>query len=128
MIRAFVFGAIVALQPVAGFAQELPVREGTCVRTRIAALEHRLASGPRGPFVTDSGSAVRYANGAYQVSYEELPQIRQARVGDGVMLCLIVIPRNCPAGDVRGRVYTATDLRTLDSWTMPDSEHSCGGA
>src|SRR5438309_8416141 len=76
MIRAFVFGAMLALQPVAGFAQELPVREGTCVRTRIAALEHRLASGPRGPFVADSGSAVRYANVAYQVSYDELPQIR----------------------------------------------------
>jgi hypothetical protein len=123
-----VFAAILAFQPIASFAQAVQQREGTCVRTRIAALEHRLASGPNGPFVPDSGSAVRYANGAYQVSYDELPQIRQARVGDPVMLCLIVIPRNCPPADTRGRVYTATDLRTLDSWTMPDSEHSCGGA
>ena len=32
------------------------------------------------------------------------------------------------AGDARGRIYTTTNLRTLESWTMPDSEHQCGGA
>ena len=32
------------------------------------------------------------------------------------------------AGDNRGKIYTTTNLRTLDSWTLTDSEHSCGGA
>jgi hypothetical protein len=25
-------------------------------------------------------------------------------------------------------MYTTTNLRTLDSWTLPDSQHMCGGA
>ena len=108
-------------------AQGLPQREATCAVTRIARLEHRLQTGP-GAFVPDSGSAVRYANSGYQVSYEELPSIAASRTGDAVTLCLIRVPRNCPPGDVRGRIYTATNMRTLASWTLPDSEHGCGGA
>ena len=91
-------------------------------------MEHRLQSGINGPFVPGSGSAVRFANGAYQVSYDELEAVQHSRGGDKVFLCLIRIPRDCPPGDNRGRIYTTTNLRTLDSWTLPDSEHSCGGA
>jgi hypothetical protein len=109
-------------------AQDVPPRELACVTTRITSLEHRLQSGSNGPFVPDSGSAVKFANGIYQVSYEELEAVHHARTGDQVLLCLIRIPRNCPSGDTRGRVYTTTDLRTLESWTLSDSEHSCGGA
>ena len=128
MLRALTAVSLVLVQAGPAVAQGLPIREATCVNTRIAALEHRLQCGPDGAFVSDSGSAVRFTNGGYQVSYQELPQLRQSRKGDPVMLCLIRIPRGCPQGDVRGRVYTATNLRTLDSWTMADSEHGCGGA
>jgi len=114
--------------PVAAIAQGVPAREFTCVKTRISHLEHRLQNGSNGPFVPDSGSAVRFANGLYQVSYTELEAVQQSRNGDPVFLCLVRIPQACPAGDNRGRVYTATNLRTLGSWTMPDSEHDCGGA
>jgi hypothetical protein len=109
-------------------AQPLPVREGTCAPTRIAAIEERLRDGPDGPFVAGSGSAVRFTNGGYQVSYTEIGAVRGSRAGDPVLVCLIRIPRGCPAGDARGRVYTTTNLRTLESWTMPDAEHECGGA
>jgi hypothetical protein len=41
---------------------------------------------------------------------------------------LVSIPRHCPKGDNRGRVYRTTNLRTHKSWKLPDSEHMCGGA
>lgn len=114
--------------PALSQAQGIPAKVATCAITRIAALEHRLQAGAGGPFVKDSGSAVRYSNGTYQVSYDELPAVDRSRVGDRVILCLISIPRDCPPGDVRGRLYTATNLRTVESWTMPDAAHGCGGA
>lgn len=109
-------------------AQEVPTRELTCVTTKIASLDHRLQGGLNGPSIPDSGSAVKFANGINQVSYDELEVVHHARKGDPVLLCLIRVPRNCPPGDTRGRIYTATNLRTVESWTLPDSEHSCGGA
>jgi hypothetical protein len=122
-----VAGAIL-FSPVIGNAQSLPAREGTCVRTQIAGVEQRLRDGPNGPFITGSGSAVRFTNGGYQVAYAEIEAVQNSRTGDPVFICLIRIPRGCPAGDARGRLYTTTNLRTLESWTMPDSEHECGGA
>jgi len=120
-------GVILVLSATAN-AQPLPTREGTCARTKIAAVEHRLRDGPNGPFIAGSGSAVRFVNGGYQVAYAEIEAVRSSRAGDSVFICLIRVPRGCPAGDARGRVYTTTNLRTLESWTMPDSEHECGGA
>jgi hypothetical protein len=40
----------------------------------------------------------------------------------------MAIPRDCPAGDERGRVYYGVDLSLLGSWVLPDSQHMCGGA
>ena len=31
-------------------------------------------------------------------------------------------------GSAGGKVYRTTNLRTRQSWTLPDSEHGCGGA
>ena len=127
ILRTVLAGAIL-VWPVVASAQSLPTREGTCVRSKIAAVEQRLRDGPNGPFIPGSGSAVRFANGGYQVAYAELEAVQNSRTGDHVFICLIRIPPGCPAGDARGRVYTTTNLRTLESWTMPDSEHQCGGA
>lgn len=107
---------------------DLPTRPGTCVWTKIKRLEHRLGEGKDGPFVPDSGSAVTFVNGGNQVSYEELDAVHNSRAGDPVMMCLVSIPQNCPKGDNRGRMYTTTNLRTFESWTMADAEHYCGGA
>jgi hypothetical protein len=120
--------ALGACWPLLAAAQGLPRHEGACATTTIARLEHRLRSGTDGAFVQDSGSAVVFANGGYQVSYEELEAIHDARTGDKVLICLVRIPHGCPAGDPRGRWYTTTDLRTMESWTLPDAEHGCGGA
>jgi hypothetical protein len=116
------------LWPAVGSTQPLPTREGTCVRSQIAEVGQRLRDGPNGPFVDGSGSAVRFRNGGYQVAYTDIKAVQNSRTGDPVLMCLIRIPRGCPKGDDRGRIYTTTNLRTLESWTMPDSEHQCGGA
>lgn len=117
-----------ALTAPAAVAAPLPARVGDCVRTRIKVLEHRLEDGFTHKPMKDSGSAVTFANGLYQVSYDELPEVHRSRVGDPVLMCLVFIPRDCPKGDDRGKIYTTTNLRTVESWTLPDAEHSCGGA
>ncbi len=99
-----------------------PRKVGQCVRTEISELGSRLEGAP------DSGSAVAYANGVTGVSYDVVTPLRRSRVGDPVTLCLVSIPRNCPPGDDRGKVYSAANWRTQERWSLPDSQHSCGGA
>lgn len=106
----------------AASAAALPTQVGRCSVTTVKQIESRLDGMP------GSGSAISYVNGGYQVSYDTIPGIQSARAGDQVKLCLVSIPRDCPAGDVRGRVYRATNLRSGKSWTAPDAEHGCGGA
>ncbi|WP_080951499.1 hypothetical protein [Gluconobacter oxydans] len=105
----------------------LPTRPGTCVFTHVKSVEERLSDGNR-QWVAGSGSAIALTNGGYQVSYDQLPEVDNTHSGDPVMMCLVALPSNCPRGDDRGKVYTTTDLRTMKSWTLPDSEHECGGA
>ena len=102
-------------------AEELPTEIGACSETTIEDIGYRLGD-------PDSGSAISYANGGGQVSYDTIPEIHRSRVGDPVRLCLVSIPEDCPPGDDRGKVYSATNLRTGESWEAPDSQHSCGGA
>jgi len=116
--------ALVAVLAVCGEparAKELPTEIGACSETTIEDIGYRLGD-------PDSGSAISYANGGGQVSYDTIPEIHRSRVGDPVRLCLVSIPEDCPPGDDRGKVYSATNLRTGESWEAPDSQHSCGGA
>ncbi|MBL8538090.1 MAG: hypothetical protein JNM59_11860 [Hyphomonadaceae bacterium] len=99
-----------------------PQSVGECVETTVASTGARLEGAP------DSGSAITYGNGLGQVDYSVLPGVANAQIGDPISLCLVSVPENCPPGDDRGRVYTATNLRTNETWTASDSQHSCGGA
>jgi len=112
--------ALVLICP--AFAGKLPAKEGRCTVTKIKQVGTRLDG------IADSGDAVSYTNGGYQVSYETIRGLKGSRSGDRVRLCLVAIPDECPPGDDRGKVYKATNLRTHKSWTAQDSEHSCGGA
>jgi hypothetical protein len=112
----------------AALADPLPARVGQCTQTTIAKIGTRLEDGSTGRPVPGSGSAVNFANGGYQVSYDMIPAISQSRPGDPVEMCLVSIPRDCPPGDNRGREYKTTNLRTRQSWRLPDSQHGCGGA
>lgn len=119
--------AISALDMVAAAPPEtpgLPLHEGDCTTTRIDEIGGRL----NGDEHFETGTNVRFANGGSQVSYDKVDAIVQSRHGDVVLMCLTAIPKHCPPNDDRGRMYTATDMRTKKSWSLPDSQHRCGGA
>ena len=120
--------ALVQLDAAAAFAQRshhYPIaRVGQCANSRITAIHARLEGDPN----FESGIGVELANGIYGVSYESVGAVRRSRVGDRVRSCLVSIPTDCPPGDDRGRMYRTTNLRTRQSWTLPDSQHGCGGA
>ena len=105
----------------------LPTQVLTCGGSVIGEIAGRL----EGDTNFNTGAHVWYKNQGVSVAYQEdisLTAIRNSKVGDHVLVCLVLIPQNCPQGDDRGKVYTVTNLRTLESWTLPDSQHSCGGA
>ena len=109
-------------------SQRIPTRVGACARTTIRQVTQRLEDGVTHRVIPGSGSVVVFANGLYQVSYEQVRAVNRSRRGDPVITCLVELPQDCPPGDDRGKVYRTTNLRTHQSWTLPDSQHSCGGA
>jgi hypothetical protein len=113
---------IAAAMPASAHAQDVPTEVGQCVETSIKEIISRLEGMP------DSGDAVVYANDLYGVSYEQVDALRNSQVGDPVKLCLTALPTDCPPGDERGKVYSALNERTKESWELPDAEHMCGGA
>jgi hypothetical protein len=109
----------------------LPKRIGQCAETSILAITDRfgqqlLRSPSEEGF--DSGTAIEYANGGFQISYHNEAAVIRSAIGDKVKICLVEIPRDCPLGDDRGRVYNTKNLRTGESWTLADAQHGCGGA
>jgi hypothetical protein len=96
---------------------------GTCVETQVKEVMGRLGPDPGG----DSGSAVFFRNGRYQIGYDVVTAIVRSRAGDNVRMCVVDLPKDCPPGDSRGIVYRTKNLRTGEQWELPDSEHDCGG-
>jgi hypothetical protein len=127
MTRSLVLAVTLMLAPPA-LAAGLPVRIGECSTTTVKQVEERLMDGATNQPTPGSGSTIEFANGGYQVSYDQEPAVDRSRPGDPVRMCLVSIPRHCPPGGDRGRMYRTTNLRTRGSWTLPDSEHQCGGA
>jgi hypothetical protein len=109
-------------------AAGMPTHVGQCAISAVKKVETRLVDGATGRPMPGSGSAIEFANGGYQVSYDQVAAVDRSRPGDPVRICLVSVPNNCPPGDNRGRMYKTTNLRTRRSWTLPDSEHMCGGA
>lgn len=108
---------------------DLPKVLGHCTRTKIISITGRFGETLKWPPPKDvNGTAVRYANGANQVSYNYEEQVARSHIGDDVLLCLSTIPRHCPPGDSRGREYSSTKIEDYSSWIMSDSQHMCGGA
>jgi hypothetical protein len=118
--------------PVAQVLVENPTKIGDCAERTIAEIADRfgekLARKPLKKGVLDPGSYVRYTTKDTQVSYEWNAALAHSKVGDKVRFCLISIPKDCPPGDNRGRVYETTNLRTNEVWKMQDDPHMCGGA
>lgn len=110
-----------------GSATTMPAKPGSCVRTRIESITTRFGE-PISYENPDQGTAVAFENGGYQVSYERGDAFADVAAGQEVVLCLMSIPRDCPPGDERGRLYYTLDLKTQTQWVLPDSQHLCGGA
>jgi hypothetical protein len=127
MTRVSILAITLTFAPPA-LAVGLPVRIGQCSTTTVKQVETRLVDGSTNQPMPGSGSAIEFANGGYQVSYDQVPAVDRSRPGDPVSMCLVSVPRHCPPGDDRGRMYKTTNLRTRGSWTLPDAEHECGGA
>lgn len=107
--------------------QPLPRAVGDCAITHITDLSTRFGEPLQGAD-PDAGTAIGLTNGGWQVSYDMVYALYDAEVGDPVVMCLVSIPRDCPAGDDRGRIYYGLDARTGGAWSLPDSQHGCGGA
>ncbi len=117
LLAALPFAAPVAAAPVA-----MP-KVGQCMTSKILVIGTRLEGVP------GSGSFVAYnPKTIVGVSYDTVPEITRSKVGDKVELCLVSTPEGCPAGDNRGKVWLAVNLRTQEFWQLPDAEHMCGGA
>jgi uncharacterized protein len=108
--------------------QPLPSAVGQCATTHIKTLTARLGDDPLETATPDAGSAATFTNGGGAVSYDRESGLAASKVGEPVVMCLISIPRDCPQDDDRGRVFYSIDLVAKGSWSLPDSEHLCGGA
>jgi hypothetical protein len=97
---------------------------GKCYASRITRVTSRFG----GPPTKEDGVVVFFANGLQQVSYELVPQVLRSRPGDKVTSCVSSLPAECPPNDTRGIYYRTHDWRTHENWTLPDSQHECGGA
>jgi len=122
---------VTADRPVGSSQSGLPQKVGECVTTAITSITDRFAnklspSPSKDGF--DPGTAIKFANGGGQVSYEKETAILRSQIGDQVRMCLTEVPKDCPPGDDRGRVYNTKNMRTGEAWTLSDSQHSCGGA
>ncbi|MCF6367717.1 hypothetical protein [Rhizobium halophilum] len=129
--------SLIVASPLARLAQapslaqtvsDLPQVQGECVITTITDIHPRLGNHPGDDPTFRSGTVVEFGNGGRQVSYERVETILASRPGDEVKMCLSFIPGECPTGDVRGREYRVLNMRTGESWDLPDSAHYCGGA
>jgi hypothetical protein len=108
--------------------QPLPKAIGQCAVTHITELTTRFGEGALAQADATAGSLVTFRNGGVQVSYDHDYGLANSQVGDPAVVCLINIPRDCPDGDERGRIYYGVDLVIGGSWALPDSQHMCGGA
>jgi hypothetical protein len=116
------------LKSTAEIESGLPNAVGQCVETTILTISDRFGNDVRIDPNDRSGTRVNFSNGGGQVSYAVESSIDRSKVGDKVRMCLVSLPKNCPAGDDRGRVYNTRNLRTGEAWTLSDSQHECGGA
>lgn len=112
-------------------SSNLPQKMGQCVETTIRKISdrfgHPLSALPSKDGF-DPGTSIYYENGGSQISYDKETSVLRSKIGDRVKMCLVEIPKDCPPGDDRGRVYNTRNLRTGEAWTLSDSQHRCGGA
>ncbi len=107
----------------------LPEKLGECADTTITSITDRSGADltPAGSKKgANAGTIVRFSNSGVQVSPVKEQAIARSQIFDKVNMCLVEIPKNCPAGDIRGRIYKTTNLRTKESWSLANDVRACG--
>jgi hypothetical protein len=108
---------------------KMPRKVGECFETTITSITDRYGEDiPVRPKKgqPDPGTIVRFSNSGVQVSLRRESSIVKSQVFDKVNLCLVEVPKECP-GDLRGRVYKTTNLRTKETWSLANDIKNCGG-
>jgi hypothetical protein len=107
---------------------QMPSKIGECAETTITSITDRYGEdlSPRAKKGTDPGTIVRFSNSGAQVSMRRENTIVHSQVFDKVNMCLVEVPKECP-GDLRGRIYRTTNLRTRESWSLANDIKNCGG-
>jgi hypothetical protein len=107
---------------------KMPRKVGECFETTITSITDRYGDdiAEHAKKGVDPGTIVRFSNSGVQVSLRREKSIVRSQVFDKVNLCLVEVPKECP-GDLRGRVYRTTNLRTKESWSLANDIKNCGG-
>jgi hypothetical protein len=107
---------------------KMPRKVGECFETTITSITDRYGDdiAEHAKKGVDPGTIVRFSNSGVQVSLRRERSIVRSQVFDKVNLCLVEVPKECP-GDLRGRVYRTTNLRTKESWSLANDIKNCGG-
>lgn len=117
-------------------AEPAPTSVGRCSQTTVTSKRFRMAPSPGDPGYRPSSSPlgkevlISLANGigVYAGDGDAFILSNTFAAGHRVRLCLDSVPKNCPPGDDRGKVYRLTDLQTQRTLKGIDSWHLCGGA
>jgi len=121
--RLLLFSIFTLLQIKPVIAASEPTTANTCANTFVSYVGSRL----EGVSAREAGSAITFTNRLYSDSYN-YQEYGGSKKGDEVTLCLLSIPKNCPRGDDRGKVFSVTNRRTELSFTISKGHHLCGGA
>lgn len=107
---------------------KMPRKVGECFETTITSITDRYGEDipARAKKGADPGTLVRFSNSGVQVSLRRENSIVRSQVFDKVNMCLVEVPKECP-GDLRGRVYRTTNLRTKETWSLANDIKNCGG-
>lgn len=133
---AAVLMAVEGLAMAAARAEAPPRSEGTCSSTTVESKRFRMARSPGDPGYTPSDNpagkevliSLNNGIGVYAGDGDAFILSPHFASGHPVTLCLIEVPKHCPPGDNRGKIYTLTDRKTGRTVRGIDSWHLCGGA
>jgi hypothetical protein len=102
----------------------MPEQIGQCIDNIVEEVAPRLSDDKN----FENGVSIMFGNGAFQISFDRVQAVIDSQESDPVSICLTQLPKGCPPGDDRGKVYKTTNKRTGQSWEMANDTHTCGGA
>ena len=126
-----------SLGTVAAKAADQPPRTlGACSSSTVQSKRFRMAPSPGDPNYKPSENpagkevliSLNNGIGVYAGDGDAFILSPDFAPGHRVKVCLVEVPKNCPPGDNRGKIYTLRDRETGRTVRGIDSWHLCGGA